>query len=302
MLPLHTLAKNFFFFVSILVILTSCRDNSKIDLTAINVLEEGLLNSNKVVNASITDLMISLQSKLNDYSSKERAEIWFPKAKSIQAVSNETIKKIEEIKLETKVKKKFNEDDIRNIVNILSQYQDSILQIDSKLTKDYKRYLRIFSKDIDSLEDNQIEKLRKHFSETSITGSIALLTKIENNIKLNEYGMITYCQEMSTPLFCGFRYLPQAVVIQNSSIVQPKEQIKITAGLGGFSNRESPKIFIYNKPVNVSEDGAAHYKLKAATDPGKYYVPVRIEYIDENGKHNSIQKEIEYTVANIQKQ
>jgi len=47
--------------------------------------------------------------------------------------------------------------------------------------------------------------------------------------------------------------------------------------------------------------GVAVCNLKARAKPGKYYVPVKIIYYDQDGRKQSIQKEIEYTVANIQK-
>ena len=54
--------------------------------------------------------------------------------------------------------------------------------------------------------------------------------------------------------------------------------------------------------MKIKDDVIAHYKLKAASRPGKYYVPVKINYTDQNGKQQTVQKEIEYTVAKIQQQ
>jgi hypothetical protein len=285
------------------MIFTSCKYNSKGDLNAIKVLNEGLVNSNKSLDGSITELMHSLESKLYDYPSKERALIWLPKAKAIQKISGETINKIESIRSELEInpEKKFEISNTSIMVQILSQYERSILQIDSILTKDYNKYLRIFTKSMDS-SDSRLQKFKEYFSDVSSIAAIAMLNKIENNIKLNEEGMITYCHEMSTPIFCGIRNSFAAIAILNTSLVEPKGKLEITAGLGSFSVYQSPKVYFYDRSFDLTEDGAAHYKFKAASDPGKYYVPVRIEYIDENGKQNVIKKQIEYTVANIQKQ
>jgi hypothetical protein len=54
--------------------------------------------------------------------------------------------------------------------------------------------------------------------------------------------------------------------------------------------------------VALKGNALAVYKLKAPSKPGKYYVPVKINYTDQDGSQQTVQKEIEYTVANIQKQ
>lgn len=303
MLPLHTTFRNLISGSFLITILVSCT-NKNPDLKVIRALNESIENSNRSVNASTADLMASLQDKLFDYSTKERAQVWIPKAQLIQKISKDAYDQIHEIK--TKLRKdesmSIRKEDVLNVFHVLIRYKNEFLQIDQRLTKDYQRYFKIFTRSIDSTDVNQEDLFKNCFSGTSNSAAIAMLSKLQNNIKLNEYGMITYCHEMSTPIFCGFRNLTQALVVQNTSIVQPKDEIEITAGLASFSTYESPKIFIYNRSVEISEDGAAHYKLKAASRPGKYYIPVKINYTDQDGKQVTIQKEIEYTVANIQKQ
>jgi hypothetical protein len=88
----------------------------------------------------------------------------------------------------------------------------------------------------------------------------------------------------------------------STSFVQPGEQIEIFSGVGSFDSRPEPEIFVYGKPVRLTENAIAVCKFKAEKRPGKYYVPVKINYTDQNGRRQSIQKEIEYTVANIQEQ
>ena len=84
--------------------------------------------------------------------------------------------------------------------------------------------------------------------------------------------------------------------------MQPGEQIEITSGIGSFDSRPDPKVFVYGKQIPLNEHAFAVFKFKAEKKPGKYYVPVKIKYTDQNGRKQSIQKEIEYTVANIQQQ
>jgi hypothetical protein len=305
MLSLHTTFRKLLFAIfPLFIILISCSDRSKNDLSVIEALNESIENSNRVVNASTTEIMISLEKKLNDYSSKERAMVWLPVAQTVQRVSKKAIDQIQEIKakLEKDQKSNISDEEILNVYDRVLNYKSELLQIDSKLARDYNRYLKIFTRSIDSSKENQIELFKEYFSTTSRTGAIAMLTKLQNNIKINEEGMITYCHEYSTPIICGVQYLTSPIIIQNSTIVRPGEEIIITAGLGAFDPFMMPKIFIHNKLIQLDDDRAARYTGKAPSIPGMYYVPVKINYTDQEGKQQSVQKEVEYTVANVPKQ
>ena len=128
-----------------------------------------------------------------------------------------------------------------------------------------------------------------------------MLSKFQNNIRINEERILVFCHEQigSTGPNCTFI---SAISAQNKSVVQAGEKIEIYAGVGEFSSNMKTEVFIYDKPVRLDENAIAIYKLKAASKPGKYYVPVKINYTDQNGRQQTVQKEIEYTVANIQQQ
>ena len=114
--------------------------------------------------------------------------------------------------------------------------------------------------------------------------------------------MITYCYENCPQLSWRDWSVNYPIVAQNSTIVQAGEQVEITAGLFSFRFEQKPDIYVYEKKISLDANGFAIYKLKAAAKPGKYYVPLKINYTDQDGRQQSVQKEIEYTVANIQQQ
>ena len=303
MFPFYTCTRNVVsaFFASI--ILTSCADRSKTDLKVINALNESIENSNKTVNATTVDIMHSLEAKLHDYSTKERAQVWFPIAQTIQKISKKAYEEIQEIKfkLEKGSIKTVREEDISNVFNSLLKYKNEILQVDSRLTRYFQQYLRIFTRSIDSTNVNQESLFRDFFSNAYTSAIIAMLSKLQNNIKLNEERMVTFCHEYSTPI-CGMGAIMTSVlVMQSASIVQKGGEIEITAGLASVSVEQKPKVIVYNTFVPLNDAGLAVYKLKAASKPGKYYVPVKIKYTDQNGREQSMIKEIEYTVAEIVK-
>ena len=304
MLLLYTSFRNLFFITFLLIAFVSCADRSKSELKVIQTLNESIENSNKRLKSSTVDVMSSLQNKIYDYATKERAQIWFPKAQKIQEISKVAFDQIQQIKrkLEKNEMEAFSRTDIVTIYDYLIKYRNHLLLVDEKLTKGYQHYLKIFTKSIDSSQENQLELLNDYFSGVSQHSAIAMLTKFQNNIRLNEEGMVIFCHEHSTPIFCGLRYLPSPIVIQNSTIFQAGEKIEIIAGLGSINVELNPKIFVYDNPIPLAADGAAHYRLKAPSKPGKHYIPVKINYTDQEGRAQSVVKEIEYTVANIQKQ
>lgn len=305
MLSLNITFRDLFFTSSVIIFLASCTNDSKSDLKVINALNESIENSNKAVNASTTDIMISLEEKMHDYSTKERAMVWFPKAQLIQKISKNAFDQIEEIKL--KLEKDHNnnitQENILNVYNCLIKYKSELLQIDPKLTSEYQRYLKIFTRTIDSSNENQIKMFNEYFSGASTPSAKAMLTKLQNNIKINEEGMVVFCHEHCYRL-CGLGSSSISTLIGlDRGVVEPGGIIELVAGVGEFNKYYTPEIFVYGKPISMKRDDVlAYYKMKVSAKPGKYYVPVKINYTDQNGIKQSINKEIEYTVANVQKQ
>ena len=300
MLLLHnTYRKVFSASVFLIIFLASCSDKSGKNLAIMKTLEESLVTSSKMLSASSADILTSLQNKLADPSTSQFAKMWYPKAQMIQAISTEAYNYIERI-IKQKAFKKMFKDDTSNLYQRLVAYRTRLLQVDPRITKTFERSLRIFTSEIDSANDNQKEMLKIYFSGVSIEASEAMLVKLQNNIRFNEERITTFCHEQiaTHPLYPVI----YAIAIQNKSIVQPGEQIEVYAGLGRFSADIKTEVFVYDNPVQLDGEAVAIYKLAAASRPGKYYVPVKIKYIDQDGKQQTIQKEIEYTVANIQKQ
>jgi hypothetical protein len=129
-----------------------------------------------------------------------------------------------------------------------------------------------------------------------------MLTKLQNNIKINELNIVTFCHEQIGKVSFGPCEADLPLVMINSSIVQPEEKMEIIAGNGTFYTNRNTKVFIYDRQIEIGENGVAEYKFNASSKPGRYFIPVRVNYLDQNGKQQTVQKEIEYTVANIQKQ
>jgi hypothetical protein len=298
MLPLHITFRNLISVsLSLIIIFTSCSDTSKADLAVIKELNESIENSNKSTARNTEDILTSLKEKMSDPGTAEKAQVWYPKAQMIQAISIDAYNYIEEITKEKRFEKMFENDSL-GLFEKLADYRNRLLQVDPTITKEFKQSMRLFINEIDSANTNQKGKFKKYFIGVSTEGAKAMLTKLQNNIRLNEQRMIAFCNEQFAIHHIFHTY--SALITQNSSIVQSGDKIEITAGVGAIFTNYNTEVFIYGKPMEIKDDGVAHYKLKAASKPGKYYVPVKINYTDQNGMKQSIQKIIEYTVAAIQ--
>ena len=63
----------------------------------IEALNESIENSNKSTARNTEDILASLKDKLSDPGTAAKAQVWYPKAQMIQAISIETYNYIEEI-------------------------------------------------------------------------------------------------------------------------------------------------------------------------------------------------------------
>jgi len=262
-------------------------------------LQESLVTSNKMLSTSSIDILTSLQNKLVEPSTSQFAKRWYPKAQMIQAISRDAYNYIDRIIKEKAFKKMF-EEDTSSLYQILIDYRTRLLQVDPTITEVFERSLRVFTSAIDSANDNQKEMLKIYFNGASIEASEAMLVKLQNNIRFNEERITTFCHEQiaTHPLYPVI----YTIAILNKSIVQSGEKIEVYAGLGRFSADMKTEVFVYDSPVKLDRDAVAIYKLTAASKPGKYYVPIKIKFTDQEGRQQTVEKEIEYTVANIQKQ
>ena len=298
MLLLHTTLRSIACFVISSLVLISCTNHSKQDVEVIKALNESIESSNRFLAASIAEALISLNSKLNDPCTSERAKVWSSKANKIQELSKDLFDHLENIKQKIKDSPVRSEEIFEKIKN----YQKQILQVDPKITDQFQQSLKVFTLGIDSSTNHQEKLFQEYFKNASATSTIALLNKLQNNIRFNEERIITFCNEHVVCMIDWITNVNYPFAIQSSTIVMPNESIEITAGLTSFVFNKPPQVYIYDKSIPLNADGFATYKFKVLTKPGKYYIPVKINYIDQDGRQQSIQKEIEYTVANIQKQ
>ena len=128
---------------------------------------------------------------------------------------------------------------------------------------------------------------------------MVLLSKFQNNIKINENKIVAYCKhKIGSTDGPGFFTTYSAIIGQNAQVLKPESFFEINAGVGAYSKAALPTIYINGSKKELNESGVAIAKMKTPIKPGNYKVPVLITFIDENGLKREVKQTIEYAVSN----
>jgi hypothetical protein len=282
---------------------------------AFKALDESLISSNRTIQDA-TEGYRNLEEKLSSPRTKEKAEVWDPRATTIRELSKEVLIYIDGLRSDLKaeaglevvngvgsykiadknavtkifIKKKFAED----LYKHLKEYQSNVLAVDSGLLKEFVKPLVLTTSSFDADPTRSFGKT--FFEDMTTVGALAMLSKFQNNVRIIENKTIEFCGNQMTSIRDYYTvYLGFAAI--NSSYVKAGEKLEITAGVGAFTNTAAPHIIINGKDSPLEPDGAAHFRFKAPDKPGQHNVHVEIIYIDEDGQKKAIIKEVPYTVA-----
>lgn len=278
----------------------SCTDHKK-DEELITRMSASFSNSYKASSNAIQDLLASFQEKINDPATASKAKIWYTKATYIQLISERIISGIDLINdsLQNHVKNNFgyrNSKGILNrIIDSIRKYNGEVINTDPRIEEDFSGKLNFYGNPgelffIDSSADNFYIKF------SSATELICFLNMIKSNVVINEYRLIKYCYYQINIPDRFYEYY-SAIIGQNAKIFEPHQKMEIIAGVGAFSKVAQPEIFVNGKNIQLADDATANYSFRVPSKPGKYSVPVKINYIDQDGKREVVEKNIEYKVV-----
>ncbi len=307
-------------FVIIQIIFSSCADKIKTNIIAFEALDDALVNSNVTIEKGSKSLYASLEQKTTEPSTSERAKQWLPRAMRVQKISTNAYQYIEALRMDLKKKaglktdedpKSFRESDKSAVVRLfekdgkgeelydhLRKYRQDILAVDADLTGTFNNSTTLTQLSFDSLGKKPGFTMT-FFDDIPTIAALAMLSKFQNNIRVTENEMAAFCNnKIGTTDGSGYYMTYSAFAIISSSCMKGLEEAEITAGVGSFSKAAQPTIKINGQDVPLDEDGASHYKFKASDKAGKHAVPVEITFTDQDGKKQTINKNIEYTVAN----
>ena len=291
-------------------------------LNAFKTIDQSLSNANDIIERKNLDIYKSLQKKLADPKTAEKAAIWAPKAEKAHGYADEMFNYIAGLKKELKQasglkikdgKEEYKEDDLEATTRLFLNYKSG----ETRSQELYKKLVQ-FKADLAAI-DPAIEKevlpnlpldLRipetksiagktdwgyAYFNMTPSVAAVTILTKFQNDIRNSEAQVVEYCHKEIGEVELIYDQF-NAFAASNSQYLMSGEELVITAGVGAFSSAAKPTITIDGNTVPITADGSAVYKTTAGA-PGASVKRVRISFLKPNGETAIIEKDVKYTVG-----
>jgi len=271
----------------------SCSNNSN-NIAAFKALDEGLTNSNKLIDRSTETIYKSLEDKLSDPGTAQKAQIWYPKADMIKKLSTGITDYIENLKADVRKETTLSNAKAAALYKQLTNYKGDLMNIDSAMTDEFEKNIVITTISFDTIQTSQKDFAKNFFHTISMETVISILSKFQNNIKISENRMINFCNSQIS--IAWIHDWPGPLVEINSKYVKLGDEIEITAGISSFLSYPGTEISINGMPVPINYNGVGIYKFKT-TKSGKHFIPIKLSYTDQDGKKQTIDKIIDYTVA-----
>src|SRR5439155_24750947 len=287
-------------------------------LNAFKTVNKSLETTNVTVNRSTETIIKSLQDKLSDPITAERARKWYPKADSavmftkgiydyIQGLKDRIISEASGDPKDPNTKYKEDNLDIptrimvekgngQKLLKMLTDYKKNLLAIDPAIDSEFKTTLPINLAQPKSYNRSSRTWEGAYFHMVPTVAALTILSKFQNDVKTSENRVVAACHNKVGEVIVHYdKYA--AFAATNSSYVMPGDEMEITAGVGAFSKAALPTVTIDGVSVPLEDDGAAHRKLNAATSLGKHSVNVTVSFKDQEGKMRTETRPIEYTVG-----
>jgi len=294
-------------------------------LHAFIVVDKSLMTSNTNISTANGTLYKSLEAKLNDAQTAERAKPWYEKAQLAKKLSDDMDNYINQLKTDLKKEagskmvekdgkqvEQFKEDDLEAATRLfgngeggkkqgpvleekLKAYREAMLNIDPEIRKQFEANFPVdMSPQIG--QDGKVKEFTEAFFHmTPTVAGLTLLSKFQNNVKNGENLVVTYCHNQVGAVKVVYDQFA-ALVGQSSNYVMPGEEIEITAGVGAYSKAAQPQITINGSGASLDADGRATYKFNASGG-GAHSVPVNVTYTKPDGTKESKSFDVKYTVG-----
>ncbi|MES1214242.1 MAG: gliding motility protein GldM [Bacteroidota bacterium] len=284
-------------------------------LNAFKTVNKSLENTNTTVNKSTETIMKSLEQKMSDPATAEKAQFWYPKAQQVQNLAKGIYSYIQTIKNDiiSKAggdveKRSFKADNLdiatrmmvdkgkgKDLLKQLADFKSNVLKVDPSIDSAFGASLPIDLTVPKTQTKSNKTWERAYFHMVPTVAALTILSKFQNDVKTTENRIVQFCHNKVGEVVVRFDTYA-AIVGQNSTYLMPGQELEITAGVGAFSKAALPNITIGGQGFAVGPEGTASTKLSAG-GLGTHTVPVRITYTDQDGKAQVIEKNVEYTVG-----
>ena len=291
-------------------------------INAFKVVDKSLITSNANISASNETLYKSLEAKLTEPQSMEKAKVWEPKAMQARKYSadmvvyidslKDALKKGADLRMKWDDKRKDSVEDYREdnldastrlfetkgkgeeLRKRLEQYRDDMLNIDPTIKSNFASTFPVNTVPPRSQDGTKKDFTQSFFHMTPTVAALTMLSKFQNNIKNAESQIVTYCHNQIGAVEV---HMDQVGVLvgQNSNYLMPGQQLTITAGVGAYSSSSTPSISINGSNVPVSLGQGVY--TTTVSGAGEHTVNISVTFKDENGKMVTKPQVIKYTVG-----
>jgi gliding motility-associated protein GldM len=284
-------------------------------LNAFKTVNNSLEETNKVVNTSTGEIMTSLQAKLADAGTAEKAKIWHPNAAKVQQLTANLDSYIQGLKDKilteagadyAKKDSSYKDDNLdiatrlmvekgegKNLYAKLKQYQADVLAVAPEIAKQFNNKLPI-NLDMPKTKNKGNNSWEAgYFRMVPTVAALTILSKFQNDVKTTENKVVTFCHEQVGKVELRFNKY-KTIVGQNSKVLLSGQDLEISAGLAAFNNDKKPVVTIGGTVVPLDDAGLATKKFPVSSS-GK--VPVKVSYTDQDGNSKEDVVEVEYTVG-----
>jgi gliding motility-associated protein GldM len=295
-------------------------------LNAFKVVDKSLMTSNENLNSANSTLYSSLEAKLKDPMTAEKAKPWNERALQAKKLSSELSSYIDQLKVDLKKEagskmvevdgkmvEEFKEDDLEAATRLfgnekggqnkgeelkskLNAYRKAMLAIDTSIAKEFEKTFPVEFQDKVKGQDGKMKDFTlAYFHMTPTVAGLTLLSKFQNNVKNAENQVVTYCHNQVGAVKVVYDQFA-ALVGQSSNYLMPGEELEINAGVGSYSKAAQPQITIGGSSVALAEDGRGTSKFKVSGS-GSKSVPVSVTYVKPDGSKETKTFDVKYTVG-----
>jgi gliding motility-associated protein GldM len=292
-------------------------------ISAFRVVNKSLETSNDNIAASNNTLYKSLEEKLKEPQSAEKAAIWEPRAVQAQKLSAAMYLYLDSLKKALKVTADLHmraplpgtTDSIEDfkaenldastrmfetkkqgpiLQTRLDQYKEAMLNIDPTIKAQFEKAFPVSTIPPKTQEGHKKDFTQAFFHMTPTIAALTILSKFQNNIKNAENEVVTFCHNQIGKVEVHMDQVG-LLVGTNSTYLMPGQPLQITAGVGAYSSAASPTITINGNNVPVL-NGQGTYSANVS-GAGEHTVNVNVSFRDENNNIQTKSVPVKYTVG-----
>jgi gliding motility-associated protein GldM len=293
------------------ILFYSCSDTNE-NIAAFKALDKSLAESSKILDDQNDRFYHSLQQRLQDPRTVEKAKTLQPKQALVRTYSESLINYLDTLKFEVKREAGLNiangeeifEEEGRaagekvfekmgkakELDKRLELFKTGLLSIDSSMKQEFESEILELNK-----QDSKSNKEKQLLKGLPTIGVLAMLTRLQNKTRIIEYMLLQYI-DRKTAYHDDWYTSTSVLTGLNSSYVRKGDKVEVFAGVGAFSLKAKPAIIINGKVVTPGPEGVAIFSFKAPGKQGKHFVNAAINYTDIDGSRKSVSKKIDYTV------